>query len=161
MTYGSLPLRSLGWHADDFERSASPVIDDLLGGLVGGEMGSAIRRLYFGRKLKRVEQGRTVRIRARAHPTDRPNWRLWRGAVVISKSGMRFRPFVRRWRTVDLSNALVVSVEDATSAAAGTRSRLAVAGVRRVDHLVVSPDGAIPIRVAIAKGATRSDRPSY
>lgn len=55
---------------------------------------------------------------------------------------LQWRPLIRRWRRVDLTEAEVVGVRTKRSVAVGDRVIIELANIARVDHLAVSPDGA-------------------
>jgi len=117
------------------------VLDALIGALVGGDLGERLRHAWFRHKLARARAGRRTRVRARLHRPGRPHWKYWRGAVVRHNRTLRWRPALRRWRTVDLLPARILGTDVRRSAADGDRTLVHLAGVD-ADHLAVSPDGA-------------------
>jgi hypothetical protein len=126
------------------------VIEGLWGAALGGDIGAMIRRRYFKSKLARTKQGRPVRIRCRAHPAGSPDWRYWRGAVVVTQHGVRWRACWRRWRRADLTAATVLSTRMSTSVADGAREILDLDNTVCIDHLAVSPDAAPILKLVFA-----------
>lgn len=112
--------------------------EDLIGGLIGGEIGEGIRGAYFRRKHRRAVSGRSVRVRTRAHPSGAPDWRYWRGALVRRGGRVRWRPWLRRWRSFDLSGPVLVGTRTQRSYFWGDRHLLDLHGVDRCDHLAAS-----------------------
>src|SRR4051812_24684749 len=97
---GTVPQRGAGEAAVD--------MSDLAGGVVGFAAGMRLRRAYFGFKLRRVDHGKPLKLRCRAHPTGAPEWKLWRGSLVATTGELRFRAVLRRWRQADLSHVEVI-----------------------------------------------------
>jgi hypothetical protein len=94
------------------------------------------------RKETAAQTGGTVRVRARAHPTEAPDWRHWRGALVRHNGTLRWRPLLRRWRAFELTDQVISGTRIQRSAADGDRALLDLDPIRRCDHLSVSVDRA-------------------
>jgi hypothetical protein len=117
-----------------------PVLDDIVGAALGGAAGAKLRASHSKRKDEAARGGGDVRVRVRAHPVGSPDWRHWRGALVRRGGTLRFRPWVRRWRSFDLSDTAVVGTRVRRSAADGDRALLDLRPVTRCDHLAVPLD---------------------
>jgi hypothetical protein len=87
------------------------MLDDILGSLLGCSAGTATRRAYFRRKLRRAERGATVRVKVRAHPSEAPEWKYWRGHLSFRKGrGVEFvpLPLVFWWRGFSVERSQVI-----------------------------------------------------
>lgn len=118
------------------------VVEEFIGGLVGGTLGARLRAAHIRRKLDRVDSGGDVRVRARAHPVGAPDWRYWRGTLVRRGGRIRWRPWARRWRSFELGRGDVVGVRTRRSAADGDRSLLDLDPIDKADHVAVPVDRA-------------------
>lgn len=118
------------------------MLDDVVGGLVGRSLGTRLRFVHIQRKARRADSGGDVRMRARAHPCDAPDWRYWRGTLVRRGGQTRWRPWIRRWRAFDLDGAEVVGSRTKRSAADGDLALLELDPIDKVDHLAVPLDRA-------------------
>jgi hypothetical protein len=116
------------------------VLDELAGGLLGGGLGARLRASYVRRKEDRATSDRDVRLPARAHPTGAPDWRYWRGALVRRRGLVRWRPWIRRWRSFELNGGVLVGTRTRRSAADGDRSLLELEPGAQADHLAVPID---------------------
>lgn len=120
------------------------MIDDLVGGLVGEEVGvrfgEHVRAKVFARKLRSIAERNAGSTRA---TLVRPNakWpRHWRGSLVRSGDQLRWRPLVRRWRAVDLSSAVVVGWTPTESFWRGQLLHVNLARAEPVRQLQVTPN---------------------
>ena len=108
---------------------------------------------HLARKSARVGAGRHVRLRCQLHRPGRPDRVVWRGAMVRSGPLLRWRPFLRRWRTVDLTTAVHLSTFELSPG----RSGLALAGTQHASYLRVDARAA---GVAAAMLTTPARRPA-
>jgi hypothetical protein len=118
------------------------VAGDFFGGLLGFAAGKLLRQRHFERKTQSAAAGQDVSVRVRAHPADAPYWKYWHGAVVRRGASLRFRPILRRWRTVDLGSVEVLGLSTKRSAADGAEAILTLTGVPRLDHLAVATEAS-------------------
>lgn len=88
------------------------MIDDLVGGLIGSALGDSLgeglRASVFARKLRSIARRDAGSTRATLVRPNGSCLRYWRGSIVRSGDCLQWRPSVRRWRAVDLSDAAVV-----------------------------------------------------
>lgn len=110
------------------------VLDDIASAALGGAAGAKLRASRRRRKDEAARGGGDVRVRGRAHPVGAPDWRYWRGTLVRRSGTLRFRPWFRRWRSFDLSDAVVVGTRVRRSAADRDRALLDLRPVTRCDH---------------------------
>lgn len=115
-------------------------LDEVVGVLLGASLGARIRAARFQRKVHRAGSGDDVRLRARAHPTGAPDWRYWRGTLVRRGDQVRWRPWVRRWRSFELDGVTVVGCRRKRSAADGDWSLLDLRSTDKSDRLAVPLD---------------------
>jgi hypothetical protein len=119
------------------------VIDDILGGLVGGEagerLGEHLRTKVFARKVRSITRRNTGSTRVTLVRPEGKWPRYWRGSVVLSGDRLRWRPLIRRWRAVDLSDAVVVGWSPTESFWRGQHLQVNLAGVDPVRELWVTP----------------------
>jgi hypothetical protein len=120
----------------------------LPGRFIGGQAGRTLRAWYFRRKAARAVAGRTTRLRARVHRRSAPVWREERGSLVATSHSLRWRPLLRRWRSVDLSTATVVASGEADPAG-GDGSGSGLGLPPEIDRLVVSLDAAAVVTAMV------------
>lgn len=119
------------------------MIDDLLGGVVGvaiGErLGEHARAWIFGRKCRSAAARGAGRARA-ALVRPEGSWpRHRRGAIVRTGDRLRWRPFLRRWHTVDLTDAVVIGCSRISSEWNGQHVLINLARTDPIRQLRVTP----------------------
>ena len=130
------------------------MLDDIVGGLIGGDIGLRLRARLIRRKYRRALAGKDVRIHARARLVSAPSGReLW-GSLRRCRGIVSWRPnrlgllFAfslvppRRWGSgeVRLDQAQVLGTSRRRSVARGDRMVVHVAGVDPLRGLSLSPD---------------------
>jgi hypothetical protein len=118
------------------------IFGDIVGAVLGGGSGRAVRRSYFGRRLKRAQSGADISVRIRAHPEGAPEWKYWRGRLIRRGAALSFTPLLRRWRGFDLGDVAVAGWRTQRSIADGDSVLFELVGASKCDQLAANVDWA-------------------
>lgn len=143
LAHGSVNVTTVARYCDD-------VLDELVGGAIGGEigerLGERVRARVFARKVRSIVERDAGSTRATLFRPDARLVRRWRGAIVRSGDQLRWRPFLRRWRTVDLNAAAVVGWTTTKSFWRGEHLQVNLSRVEPPFLLEVTPHRAQVVR---------------